>query len=290
MTTIAVILILLALLGYGLKEYFQIKLGRPTSTPDSITEEIAELLADFSTSGRLIDLGSGWGSFVLGVAKRLPEWQVDGVEASPTPWFVANCRSIGGRANNIRFFIGRMEKHMLQNYDVIFVHQSTRNLNMVLPRLVRALRNDSLIIAYPNPLPRIPDPDVLISEKTDRVFVYRGTAALEFLTRREAAPDVPPPPTYDNVPPPEPEQEPVPTPADFTEPTDDNRFERAPADVSQTQFVDTAPVDLPPVNDFPEQGQTPSVTNEAAPSAAPQQRKQSDPDDHQGTLPLNYTD
>ena len=221
MTTLAILLILFVLIGYGLKEYYQIKLGKPISTPPAVIDELIEFLSQYSPSGRFIDMGSGWGSLVLKLSKRLPEWQVDGIEAAPTPWFIANCRSIGRNADNYRFFIGRMETQMLQNYDVVFLHQPTRNLTPLLPRLARALQSDTFVITYPHPLPRLPDPDILLSAKNDRLYLYRGMEALAYLN--------PPPATAPEVPL-EPAQEPTPVPADNAEPTDDNAFEQTPAD------------------------------------------------------------
>ena len=257
MTTLAILLILFVLTGYGLKEYYQLKMGKPVSAPPAVIDELAEFLGQYSPSGRFIDLGSGWGSLVLKLAKRLPQWQIDGVEASPTPWFIANCRSVGTNTSNYRFFIGRMEKQMLQNYDVIFLHQPTRNLNPMLSKLGRALQSDSFVVTYPNPLPRLPDPDLLLSEKNDRIFLYRGVDALAFLN------PPPPPVTPAQDVPPEPAQEPTPVPADHAEPTDDNEFEQTPddvalpADASHTPLMDAPPVDVPPTDEFPEQGELP---------------------------------
>ena len=254
MTTLAILLILMILVGYGLKEYYQVKLhGGPHSSPQSVVDELTEFLSQYSPRGRFLDLGSGWGGLVLQLARKMPEWQIDGIEASPTPWFIANCRSIGKSFGNYRFFIGRMEKFLLQNYDIIYINQPVKNLNLVLPRLVRALQNDAFIISYPHPLPRIPDADVLISDQNDRLYLYRGTDALAFLNANkeseETAADVQP----------EPAVEPTPVPADQAEPNDDNAFEQQPNDVEPIMDPASAEVtDTPPANDgFAEQGRLP---------------------------------
>ncbi len=251
MTTLAILLIFLTLLAYGLKEYYQVKLGKPISTPPAVIDEIAEFLGQYGSSGRFIDLGSGWGSLVLALAKRLPDWQIDGIEASPTPWFIANCRSIGTNTSNYRFFIGRMEKQMLQNYDVVFLNQPINNLTPMLSRLARTLKTDTFVLSYPNPLPRLPNPDILLSEKNDRTFLYRGLAALAFL-------DPDPTPAPADMAPYEPAQEPVLTPADQVEPTDDNIFEQTPVDTiapadHPADMGHPPPVDVPPTADHPEQ-------------------------------------
>lgn len=46
-------------------------------------------LIDETGNGAIIDLGSGWGSFVIPIAKRTPERQVIGYELSLLPWLIS---------------------------------------------------------------------------------------------------------------------------------------------------------------------------------------------------------
>ena len=46
-------------------------------------------LADETGTGAIIDLGSGWGSFVIRVAKRNPHRKVVGYELSLLPWLTS---------------------------------------------------------------------------------------------------------------------------------------------------------------------------------------------------------
>lgn len=180
MTTILILFILGGLVGYGLKEYYQVKLGvGPHSSPPIVSEAISDFLIEQSPRGSFLDMGSGWGGLVLDLAKRLPEWQIDGIEQSPTPWFIANCRSVGKNSGNYRFFIGPMQKFALQNYDVIFINQPQRIMQGLLPKLVRALQNDTLILTYPHPLPRLPDSNLMQTDHKVRIYAYDGVKALE---------------------------------------------------------------------------------------------------------------
>lgn len=222
MTTLLILFILFGLVGYGLKEYYQLKLGKPVSSPPAVINEIADFLQQYAPSGRFLDMGSGWGTLVLALAKKLPEWDIDGVEASPTPWFISNIRSIGRSFSNYRFFIGRMEEQALQNYDVIYLHQSQRRIFAMLPRLVKALQTDTFILTYPRPIPRLEDPFTIKTANNGTIYLYAGGEALAFLDRvDENEPEAAPPPL-------EPNQEiPPPPPA---EPNEDNAFEQMPTD------------------------------------------------------------
>ncbi|HEY1096271.1 MAG TPA: class I SAM-dependent methyltransferase [Alphaproteobacteria bacterium] len=232
MSIIAILLIIIALAGYGFKEYYQIKLQTaPTSSPKDVADQIALLLYNYNPEegGNLIDLGSGWGGFVLDMARRLPNWQIDGIEASPTPWVVANCRSISKSISNYRFFIGRMEDHSLKNYDVIYLNQTPRNLQLMLPRLLRALQNDSLILSYQNPLPRLPNPDILNTNGGHRIYMYRGIEALDVMNNE------PSPPRLNPIAEPINEvEEPV-----IPEAMDENSLEQTPADQAQLPLNQT---------------------------------------------------
>jgi hypothetical protein len=46
-------------------------------------------LAEETGTGTIIDLGSGWGSFIIPMAKRYPQRQLVGYELSLLPWFTS---------------------------------------------------------------------------------------------------------------------------------------------------------------------------------------------------------
>lgn len=187
MTTITIVLLLIAMILYGLKEYYQVKLkSGPHSTPMPVQTQIIETLMSFSHTGRMVDLGSGWGGMVLNLAKNMPEWQIDGVEQSPTPWIISNCRSTGKTYGNYRFFISPIQKFFLKNYDVIYVNLPRDTLAQILPRLVRALRDDTLILSYPHPLPRLPTNDMIQVDARHRVYMYRGIDAIAYAEAQRA--------------------------------------------------------------------------------------------------------
>lgn len=48
-------------------------------------------LTDETGTGAIVDLGSGWGNFVLRIAKRCPERKIVGYELSFLPWLTSTC-------------------------------------------------------------------------------------------------------------------------------------------------------------------------------------------------------
>lgn len=47
-------------------------------------------LVDNTGNGAIIDLGSGWGNFVIPIARRYPQRQVLGYELSVLPWLLSS--------------------------------------------------------------------------------------------------------------------------------------------------------------------------------------------------------
>lgn len=177
MTGLFILLILIGLGLYGLKEYYQIKLGSPPQQCSSeVVAGMMDLLDTYRDNGRLLNLGSGYGGVVLKLAQRFPDWQIDGVEQSPTPWLIANLRSIGKQNGNYRFHLSDTMTWRLQDYDIILVCQSKKQLYVWEPRFARHMTPGTLLIAVNTPLPRTRPNDAIVLNGGHRLFVYRKQA------------------------------------------------------------------------------------------------------------------
>ncbi|PKG86501.1 SAM-dependent methyltransferase [Colwellia sp. 75C3] len=70
--------------------YSTIKLGI-TPMPSSNKAYLAMMqLVDETGSGTIIDLGSGWGNFVIRIAKKYPQRKIVGYELSYLPWLTSS--------------------------------------------------------------------------------------------------------------------------------------------------------------------------------------------------------
>ncbi len=72
----------------------------PTSKP--IRETLFTMIP--SHTGPIIDLGSGWGSLIIPLAKRYPSHQIIGYELSPIPYFISLLRKWASRSHNIKIY------------------------------------------------------------------------------------------------------------------------------------------------------------------------------------------
>ena len=69
--------------------YSTVKLGiSPMPSSNKAYKKMVEFV-DITGTGAIIDLGSGWGNFVIRVAKQTPHRQVIGYEMSYLPWLTS---------------------------------------------------------------------------------------------------------------------------------------------------------------------------------------------------------
>ena len=136
MSFLLILLILAGLLAFGLKEWFQYKLGcAPQAVAFEVRQNLIRICNHFGRQGSFLDVGSAWGTNVLHLAKAVPEWQFDGVEKSPTPWLISQLRSALFRFKNYRLFLADAKTWPLADYDIIFVNISNSQLRLLHSRL-----------------------------------------------------------------------------------------------------------------------------------------------------------
>lgn len=195
MLGLLIFIIIIALGLYGLNEYYKIRLGvTHIKTPKGAMESLANLIEDTNIEeGRLLHLGSGTGGFVLGMARRLPNWDIIGVEQSPTPWVLANLRTIGNQLKNYRFYLDDTIQWPLKNYDIIFLSHDEKTLRRWEQSLARRLQPESLLISYNNKLPRIAPSNTITIDQNTTFYVYQRRPAVVETAPTPAVPLAPTP-------------------------------------------------------------------------------------------------
>lgn len=177
MTFLLILLIIIALFLYGMKEYFQIKWGvRPQHTPEATIAYLSQLLERSAETGTVLNLASGNGGVVLQLAKRLPTWEVTGVERNPTSWIISNIRSIGKNFGNYRFFLQDPLQFALKDYNVVFLNQEQKVLKQWEATLARRLPPGGLFITYNAVLPRIRPLETITVSPTAKLYIYKKPA------------------------------------------------------------------------------------------------------------------
>ncbi len=105
----------------GLSLVFSILLtGVPTlSSSRSETNDVVALLkhAKLPEQAVIVDLGSGWGTLVVALARAFPDASVQGVEMSPFPYLVSRLRTCG--LSNVSLRWGNFFRSDLRKADAI---------------------------------------------------------------------------------------------------------------------------------------------------------------------------
>ena len=84
--------------------YSTIKVGISPMPSSKKAYQAMLALADETGTGPIVDFGSGWGNFVIPMAKRNPQRQVIGYELSLLPWLSSTLLKKTGRLKNLTLY------------------------------------------------------------------------------------------------------------------------------------------------------------------------------------------
>ncbi len=101
---IEVLTLVSALVIIGLIGGYTLRVGvSPMPTRKKVGKLIDQLLPD-DVAGTVYELGSGWGTLAIPLAKRYPACRVVGFELSPLPWLVSRLRQRFYDLPNLRLY------------------------------------------------------------------------------------------------------------------------------------------------------------------------------------------
>jgi hypothetical protein len=103
--------------------------------------------------GPLIDLGSGWGTIVIALARKYPHQQVIGYELSWLPWMVSVIWKYSLGLDNLRLYRKDFSKAELSNASVLFCYLFPGGMLSLQEKLKRELVNEVLIVSNTFALP-----------------------------------------------------------------------------------------------------------------------------------------
>ena len=108
---------------------------------------------DKSVNGPLIDLGSGWGTLVIALARKYPHQRVIGYELSWFPWLVSIIRKYSLRLDNLTLYRKDFKKAELSNASILFCYLFPEGMVALENKLKRELLNEVLIVSNTFALP-----------------------------------------------------------------------------------------------------------------------------------------
>ena len=108
---------------------------------------------DRPANGPLIDLGSGWGTLVIAVARKYPHQQVLGYELSWFPWLVSIIRKYSLGLDNLTLYRKDFMNAELSNASILFCYLFPGGMVALHKKLKHELLNEILIVSNTFALP-----------------------------------------------------------------------------------------------------------------------------------------
>lgn len=109
------------------------------------------LLKNLPEAHRVVDLGSGWGSLAIAIARRLPQAQVTGVELSPIPYYTSVLWQKALGLPNIKFENSDILSYPLDE-ELIVCYLYPQAMKELLPRFEQ-LKPGTVIISHTFAIP-----------------------------------------------------------------------------------------------------------------------------------------
>ncbi len=108
---------------------------------------------DRPANGPLIDLGSGWGTLVIAVARKYPHQQVLGYELSWFPWLVSIIRKYSLGLDNLTLYRKDFKHAELSNAAILFCYLFPGGMVALHKKLDRERFSEILIVSNTFALP-----------------------------------------------------------------------------------------------------------------------------------------
>ncbi len=120
----------------------------------------------------LIDLGSGWGTLVIAVARKYPDQQVIGYELSWFPWLVSVIRKSVLRLDNLRLYRQDFNKAELGRAAILFCYLFPGGMVDLHKKLKRERFNEILIVSNTFALPSCQPAKIIRLEDIYKTPIY----------------------------------------------------------------------------------------------------------------------
>ena len=137
----------LLLLAIASVVYYGIRLGiTPMPSSRKAVATIIDLIPD-ETCGKIVDLGSGWGTLAYPIAKRFPDASVIGCELSPIPWIYSRVKGVFVRRPNLTLRRQSVFDVDLTDVEVVVVYLHPAAMRKLRAKFERELRPGAIVLS-----------------------------------------------------------------------------------------------------------------------------------------------
>ena len=137
----------------------------------AVAQAVAELIG--KRPARVLDFGSGTGSFLRALARHLPGHRLEGIEGAFLPFLVSRLSVAGYK--NVSIALGDFWKRPLSGYDVVYAFLSPAPMPRLWEKAARELKPGSMLISNSFEIPgKMPHAVIKVDDRREsRLFIYR---------------------------------------------------------------------------------------------------------------------
>ena len=118
----------------------------PMPTSPKVGRAVLDILPN-NIDGAIFELGSGWGTLAIPLARRNPNCLVNGYEISPLPWFYSYLRKGFSGLKNIEFYRYNYLKVDLSPAALIVVYIQADGMEKLKPKFEKELKPGTFIVS-----------------------------------------------------------------------------------------------------------------------------------------------
>ncbi len=115
--------------------------------------------------GNILELGSGWGTLAIAVARKFPYCHVTAYELSPLPWLISHCLRFLMRTSNLKIYRRNFTKISLTDADIILCYLFPEAMKTLKNKFDKELKPGTIIISNAFRVP---------SWSPEHIFILKG--------------------------------------------------------------------------------------------------------------------
>lgn len=118
----------------------------PMPTSNKVKRNVLDSIPP-ETQGMIVDLGSGWGTMVLQLAKKFPHCQIIGYESSPIPYYFSKVWRLIDKSSNVKIYRKNFFKVDLSNASLIYCYLYPGAMKNLEPKFMKELKPGTMIFS-----------------------------------------------------------------------------------------------------------------------------------------------
>lgn len=156
----------------------------PMPTSPRVRRKLLEIIIEQRIAGTVFELGSGWGTLALPLARVLPHCHIIAYENSPIPYLFSRFARTLYQLDNLEIIRENFYRASLAEADLVFCYLYPRAMERLRSKFERELKEKCLVISSTFAVPQWRAERV--AEASDyyrtKIYVYSGSPRREDIT------------------------------------------------------------------------------------------------------------